>query len=189
MTSENMIAASPRRLIFWCTREVRISSRLREGLIATWSLLFSKKFPPEVGGISFGDPESVPLEVSPWEDGFDFSQHVTEDQRELGQVPSADRRQEQKSGITETVSKFLWPSVAWKYWRPLAPPAAEGTTLWPCLLLKQNKEEGLFYCGLLFWSAFIWARTWTQHCCLMFTFSWKLLLTGCLKERDGELLV
>lgn len=92
MTSENMTAASPRRLKFWCT----ITSRLRKELIETGGLLFSKKFPPEVGGISFGDPESVPLEVPPGEDGFDFSQHVTEDQREFGQVPSAERRTERQ---------------------------------------------------------------------------------------------
>lgn len=78
------------------TREARITSGVCKELIATRGLLFSKKFPPEVSGISFGDPEIVPLEVPAGEDGFDFSQHVTEDQRELGQVPSAERRTERQ---------------------------------------------------------------------------------------------
>lgn len=57
-----------------------------------WSLLFSKKSPPKVGSISLGDSEGVPLKLSSREDGFDFSQHVAEDQRQLGQVPPVERR-------------------------------------------------------------------------------------------------
>lgn len=56
------------------------------------SLLFSKEIPPEISSFSFGDPECVPLKLSSREDGFDFSQHVAEDQRQLGQVPPAERR-------------------------------------------------------------------------------------------------
>lgn len=54
-------------------------------------LLFSKKSPPEVSCVSFGDPERVPLELSSREDGFDFSQHVAKDQRQLGQVPPTEK--------------------------------------------------------------------------------------------------
>lgn len=59
-----------------------------------------------------------------------------------------------KKKTKKTIFVEISFSVAWKYWRPLAPPAAEDTTLttlclWPCLLLKENKEEGLSYCSFL----------------------------------------
>lgn len=68
------------------------AAKAKKSLKEKGSLLFSKKSSPEVSSISFGDPESVPLELSSWEDGFDFSQHVTEDQRQLGQVPPAGKK-------------------------------------------------------------------------------------------------
>lgn len=78
--------APSRGRTLWWSREVTITS--------SWTLLFSKKFPPEISSISFRDPEAVPLEVSSREDGFDFSQHVAKDQWELSQVPSAEGRKE-----------------------------------------------------------------------------------------------
>lgn len=53
-------------------------------------LLFSKEIPPEISSFGFGDSECVPLKLSSREDAFDFSQHVAEDQRELGEVPPAE---------------------------------------------------------------------------------------------------
>lgn len=55
-------------------------------------LLFAERSPPEIGSVGLGDAERVPLELSARKDGFDLGQHVTEDQRELGEVsPETER--------------------------------------------------------------------------------------------------
>lgn len=63
------------------------------------NILVFKISPPEVSGISFGDPKSVTLELSSRKDGFDFSQHVAENQRQLGQVPPAEKRTEKRTAL------------------------------------------------------------------------------------------
>ena len=60
---------------------------------ATGNSLVSKRPPPELCSVGFGDSEIVPLEETVGKDGFQFSQHVAEDQRQLGQVsPGKERR-------------------------------------------------------------------------------------------------
>lgn len=59
--------------------------------------LVPKRSSPELGGVSLGDSEVIPLEQAVGEDGFELSQHVTEDQRQLGQVPSTEEEQRERA--------------------------------------------------------------------------------------------
>lgn len=63
---------------------------------AARNLLFAKRPSPKIGGVGLGNAECVSLELSTWKDGFDLGQHVTEDQRELGEVASAREQDEQR---------------------------------------------------------------------------------------------
>lgn len=51
--------------------------------------LFTKSLSPKFCSICLGDPERVSLEEATGENAFEFCQHVTEYQRQLGQVPPA----------------------------------------------------------------------------------------------------
>ena len=50
-------------------------------------LLVPEGTPPELGGIRFGDAEVVTLKQTVGEDGLQLCQHVTEDERQLGEIP------------------------------------------------------------------------------------------------------
>ncbi len=60
------------------------------------NLLFAKRPSPKIGGVCLGNAECVSMKLSTWKDGFDLGQHVTEDQRELGEVPSTREQDEQR---------------------------------------------------------------------------------------------
>ena len=49
--------------------------------------LVSERPSPELCGVGLGDAEVVALEEAVGEDGLELGQHVTEDQRQLGEVP------------------------------------------------------------------------------------------------------
>lgn len=48
--------------------------------------------PPELCSIRLGDAEVVTLKQTVGEDGLQLSQHMTEDQRQLGEVPPAETK-------------------------------------------------------------------------------------------------
>lgn len=69
-------------------------------------LLFAERSPPEIGGVGLGDAERVSLELSARKDGFDLGQHVTEDQRELGEVsPEREREKRNAPGSVQQTDK------------------------------------------------------------------------------------
>lgn len=68
--------------------------------------LFPKEIPPVIGSFSFGDSERVPLKLASREDGFDFSQHVAEDQRQLGQVPPAERKPQNRANACALLFQY-----------------------------------------------------------------------------------
>ncbi len=60
------------------------------------NLPFAKRPSPKICSVCLGNAECFSLKLSTWKDGFDLGQHVTEDQRELGEVPSAREQDEQR---------------------------------------------------------------------------------------------
>lgn len=59
-------------------------------------LLVSKKLPPELSSICFGDPEVISLELAIGKDRLDFCQHVTEDKGQLCEIPSVKYKRKEK---------------------------------------------------------------------------------------------
>ena len=53
---------------------------------------FTKTSSPKVSCITFSYSKGVTSKSSLWEDRFEFTEHVTEDQTELGKVPPVMRR-------------------------------------------------------------------------------------------------
>lgn len=76
------------------------------------SLLIAKRSSPELSSISFSDPEVVSLEQTVGEDGFQLSQHVAEDQRQLGEVPPGQQEEEHRTDGHQTLSKCHFNSRA-----------------------------------------------------------------------------
>lgn len=66
--------------------------------------LVTKGSSPEFCCVGLRDPEIVPLEQTVGKDGFQLSQHVTEDKREFGQV-SPERNKKRRRGSRINYSK------------------------------------------------------------------------------------
>lgn len=60
--------------------------------------------PPKLRSVSLGDAEVVALKQTVGKDGLELCQHVAEDQRQFGEVPSAGA--ERHKGTNVTLHKF-----------------------------------------------------------------------------------
>lgn len=63
--------------------------------------LVTKGSSPKLCSISFSDPEVVSLKQTIGEDGFELGEHVTEDQRQLGQVSSEEKKKRGKHKLAK----------------------------------------------------------------------------------------